>query len=245
MYRARLATLLAALAGFLLLSAAPTAAATPVYSGTGWKIWTSVGIHSLGRGPYVFTFANASSRTRLTPYVKAVASQLTEVTGVRFTVSTTIETPPAPGGCPPEHHMVMGVKYRPYQGQKGISHAWACWTNRPGKPDHHAAWGGWAWIDSEYWSTNHWFSTNQTINTARIKNTVTHEIGHLAGLAHPNKDLDHDGTAKWYECVETTGGYLPVMCSPHGGYTTASGGGKFTSRDTPGLRQLVKNYGLS
>jgi hypothetical protein len=134
------------------------------------------------------------------------------------------------------------MTYRP-TGVKGMSYAWNCYTNRPGQPDDHAAWGGWTWIDSEYWYAN-WWSTNSTVNSAKIKNAITHEIGHLVGLDHPNTDLDGDGTVESYECVRTTYGYLPVMCSPNGGYDTADGGGDFTSKDTPGLRQLVANYGL-
>lgn len=243
--RPLLAAVLAGLTATLSLLAAPHAhaATTPVYSGTGWKIATTDGIHSLSPKPYMITFTDTASRTRLTPYATAVAAQLTTVTGTLFTVSTLIESPPAAGSCPAERHLILGVKYRPV-GTKGMSHAWNCYTNRPGSVDYHAAWGGWAWIDSEYWSTSSWFSTSSTVNTAKVKNAVTHEIGHLVGLTHPNKDLDKDGVVESFECAKTTYGYLPVMCSPSGGYTTASGGGQFTSRDTPGLRQLVANYGL-
>ncbi|AWT42543.1 MULTISPECIES: hypothetical protein [Streptomyces] len=229
----------------LLLALTPgrAHAAGLIYSGPGWRIATEDGIHSLSPRQYLFTFADTASRTRLTPYAQAVAEQLTAVTGTTFTVTTTIETPPAVGSCPAEHHMILGVKYRP-TGAQGMSRAWNCYTNRPGQPDYHAAWGGWTWIDSEYWYAN-WFSTNATVNTARIKNAITHEIGHLVGLAHPNTDVDGDGLVEDYECVRTTYGYLPVMCAPGlGGYDTADGGGDFTSKDTPGLRQLVANYGL-
>ncbi|MEU3528804.1 hypothetical protein AB0E62_33985 [Streptomyces sp. NPDC038707] len=237
-------TLPALLAGLLLaLAPGQATAASAVYSGPGWRIDTANGIHSLSPAPYLFTFADSASRTRLTPYAQAVAAQLTSVTGATFTVTTIIEAPPAEGSCPAEHHMVLGVKYRP-TGVKGMSRAWSCYTNRPGSPDHHAAWGGWTWIDSEYWYAN-WFSTNATVNAAQIKNAITHEIGHLVGLAHPNTDVDGDGVVEDYECVRTTYGYLPVMCAPGlGGYTTSSGGGQFTSIEAPGLRQLVANYGL-
>jgi hypothetical protein len=231
----------------LILAATPTpargATTGPVYSGTGWKIWTSAGIHSLDRDPYTITFATSASRTRLTPYAKAIASQLTAVTGTRFTVTTTIEAPPT-GGCVKEHHLILGVKYRP-TGAKGVSHAYPCYTNRPGQPDNHTAWGGWVWMDSEYWSSSHWFSTNSTTNTAMTKNAVTHEFGHLVGLAHPNYDRDKDGTVEPFECVKNSAGRRPVMCAPSGGYMGATTGGKFTTEyDVPGLKQLVKNYGL-
>ena len=249
--RARLPLLAALLAAALLLlsagpvrAAAPARATAPVYSGTGWQIWTDAQIHSLDtRDPYLFTFADTASRTRLTPYATAVATQLREVTGLTFTVTSIVEAPPEAGSCPAEHHLILGVAYRPTS-VKGMSHAWPCYTNRPGQPDDHAAWGGWALIDTEYWQAA-WFSSNATVNTARIKNAVTHEIGHLVGLDHPNTDVDHDGLVEDYECVKTTKGYLPVMCAPGlGGYTTAGGGGLFTSRDTPGLVQLVNNYGM-
>lgn len=243
--RARLLSLAACLAALLLmLAAGPARAADPVYSGTGWRIWTEQGIHSLDtQHPYLFTFTDTASRTRLTPYVQAVATQLHEVTGLTFTVTTTIESPPPVGSCPAKHHMIIGVKYRPI-GSLGMSNTWECYTSWPGNPEDHSTWGGWAWIDSEYWYAN-WFSINSTVNTAHIKNTITHEIGHLVGLAHPNTDVDGDGKVEDYECVKTVSGYLPVMCAPGlGGYTTATSGGRFTSRDTPGLVQLVNNYGL-
>jgi hypothetical protein len=81
------------------------------------------------------------------------------------------------------------------------------------------------------------------VNEARRRNAVTHELGHLA-LGHPNRDLDRDGIVEPYECERTAYGYLPVMCSPSGGYTSSAGGGKFTSVDTPGLRQMVRNWSL-
>lgn len=239
---ARLVLPALAAALLLILATGQATAAGLVYSGTGWKIATKNGIHSISPKPYVITFTDSTSRTRLTPYATAVATQLTEVTGTQVTVTTTLEAPPAAGACPPEHHLVLGVKYRPI-GDAGLSAAYSCYTDRPGAEDDHAAWGGWAAIDSEYWYAN-WFSTNTTVNTAQIKNAVTHEIGHLVGLDHPNRDLDGDGKIEGYECVRTTYGYLPVMCSPHGGYTTAGGGGLYTSRDTPGLKQLAANYGL-
>ncbi|MFG2352564.1 hypothetical protein [Streptomyces sp. NPDC048521] len=246
MYAHARLTLLPVLLAALLLALAPgrTHAAGLVYSGPGWRIATEDGIHSLSPKPYLFTFADSTSRSRLTPYAQAVADQLTAVTGTTFTVTTTIESPPSVGSCPAEHHLILGVKYRP-AGVEGMSQAWNCYTNRPGSEDYHAAWGGWTWIDSEYWSTTAWFSSNSTANTAKVKNAITHEIGHLVGLDHPNTDVDGDGTVEDYECVRTTYGYLPVMCAPGlGGYDTADGGGDFTSKDTPGLRQLVANYGL-
>ncbi|WP_394436314.1 gluzincin family metallopeptidase [Streptomyces sp. SGAir0957] len=229
------------LAAVLLVLATSQATAAVAYSGTGWKIATKDGVHSLSPRPYVITFTDSASRTRLTPYAKATASQLTEATGTAFTVTTTLESAPAVGGCPAEHHLILGLKYRP-SGTVGMSVAYSCYTNRPGQVDDHAAWGGWSWIDTEYWQAN-WFSTNATVNTAKIKNAITHEIGHMVGLDHPNVDLDGDGKVENGECVRTAKGYLPVMCSPNGGYTTSGGGGLFTSRDTPGLTQLVANYG--
>jgi hypothetical protein len=73
--------------------------------------------------------------------------------------------------------------------------------------------------------------------------SINHEIGHMVGLDHPNRDLNHDGAAD-FECPLTPKRYRPLMCSPNGGYTSADGGGKFTSIETPGLKQLAVNWTL-
>lgn len=236
-----LATGVALVAGAGFAPEARAASTAPVYSGAGWRIWTENQIHSLDSAPYTFTFASTAARTKLTPYIKAAASQLATITGVTFIVSTTVEAPPT-AGCPAWHHLIVGLKYRP-SGIRGESITATCTTTNPGQPSNYAAWGGTAMIDTE-WFYSHWFTADATLNSVRIKNGITHETGHLVGLDHPNKDLNKDGKVTLTECQRTVHGYLPVMCGSAGGYTFKSGGGKFTSRDIPGLQQLVKNRGL-
>ncbi|MEU1078192.1 hypothetical protein ABZ404_37010 [Streptomyces sp. NPDC005878] len=209
--------------------------APALYNGPGWQIETSAGIHSLAPDEYTIVFADTTARTKLTPYLTGPAAQVQAVTGVPVTVTTTIDTTPTTN-CPPRHRIVVHYTYRPL-GSPGYSQALPCYNTADG-----SAWGGHVLIDTEYWTVPAWFSTNATVNEAMRRNAVTHELGHLVGLDHPNTDLDGDGTAEPYECV-TDGGIRPVMCSPNGGYTTASGGGKYTDADLNGLRQLAANYG--
>jgi hypothetical protein len=226
-----------------LASAAQAAAGsgTQIYSGTGWKIDDESGLYSLsgdGTG-YTLQFADAEAQTELGADVKQAAAQLTSVTGVKFTVSTTLK--PSPENCAdqPRHVMTLAVKYRPLDNQKGFSRALQCYNS-----GDHSAWGGWAFMDSEYWTVPNWFSTDKTVNTSKTKNAITHEIGHMVGLDHPNVDLNGDGEIADFECAPTPKNYLPVMCSPNGGYVAAADGGNFTSLDVPGLKQLAANWSL-
>ncbi|WP_405599173.1 hypothetical protein OG741_18235 [Streptomyces sp. NBC_01410] len=235
---------IAAGATFALLLPATAAdaantAGTQVYSGNGWKALP--GIHSLsgdGTG-YTIQFASADARTKLGPAAKQAAAQLTSVTGIKFTVSTALKASPEKCATQPRHVLTLGTKYRPFDGKRGMSRAWHCYNT-----GDHSVWGGWSWIDTEYWSRPDWFSGNKTTNAAILKNAINHEIGHMVGLNHPNKDLNHDGKTADFECPLTPKKYRPLMCSPNGGYTTADGGGKFTSLETPGLKQLAANWTL-
>ncbi|MFD9220031.1 hypothetical protein ACFWDI_08395 [Streptomyces sp. NPDC060064] len=223
----------------LLPAASADAAGTQVYSGNGWKALPN--IHSLsgdGTG-YTIQFASADARTKLGPAAKQAAAQLTSVTGIKFTVSTTLKASPEGCAAQPRHVLTLGTKYRPFDGRKGMSRAWHCFNS-----GDHSVWGGWSWIDTEYWSRPDWFSSNKAINAAITRNAVNHEIGHLVGMDHPNKDLNGDGKVADFECVLTPKKYRPLMCSPNGGYTTAADGGKFTSIETPGLKQLADNWTL-
>jgi hypothetical protein len=153
-------------------------------------------------------------------------------------VTTTLDTSAATS-CPSKHRIVVHYTYRPL-GTKGMSQARPCYNTTDG-----SAWGGHLLMDSEYWTTSSWFSTNSTLNEAYRKNAVTHELGHILGLDHPNYDRDKDGVVESYECVKNTGGWTPVMCSPNGGVRTSTGAGRFvTEFDLPGLRQMLANYYL-
>lgn len=235
--------LLAALTAILtvlgvLVFAPPARAVGPVYSGSGWKAWTSNGIYSINPDPYVIVFASTTARSKLTPYLTGPAGQITTATGVRVTVSTTIDTTPV-GTCPARHRVIVSYSYRP-TGVKGMSEARACHQTTDG-----SAWGGHLRMDSEYWTVASWFSTNATTNEAWRKDAVTHELGHIMGLAHPNVDLDKDGVVEARECVKNSAGLRPIMCSPNRGPVASTYGGKYTSEfDVPGLRQMALNWYL-
>ncbi|GAA2673956.1 hypothetical protein GCM10010400_40140 [Streptomyces aculeolatus] len=239
MHIRRLATVVPA-AVLAALAAAPAHAADgPVYAGKGWKAFTSAGIYSISPDPYVIDFASTTARDRLAPALKRAAAQITAVTGVKVTVSSKLR-PGARPSCSeaPRHVMTFHYKYRP-TGKKGMSHAWPCTASVNG-----SAWGGAAAVNSEYWTTRHYFSKNSTTNRVRRDNVIIHELGHLFGLAHANTDRDRDGRVEGGECVQNSAGRKPVMCTPTGGYHTAANGGQYTTFDAPGLKQMRRNYDL-
>lgn len=232
------ATVGAVVAGVLL--AAPAHAADgPVYSGTGWKAFTSAGIYSISPDPYVINFASETARDRLAPALQRGAAQIADLTGVQVTVSSTLN----PGARPPcseqpRHVMTFHMKYRPI-GKRGMSQSYACASAANG-----SAWGGAVVMNSEYWTSPNWFSDNKTTNRIMRDNVVLHELGHLFGLAHPNFDMDRDGHVEGGECVRNSAGRKPVMCTPTGGYRTVANGVQYTSFDVPGLEQMRENYDL-
>ena len=234
------AAALLTVAALILASAtdARAASTTPVYKGTGWKAETSLGIYSLSPAPYVIVFANTTARTKLAPYFKGPAAQVTTSVGVPITVSTTLDTTPLTA-CPARHRIVVHYTYRP-MGTKGMSQTRPCHNTTDG-----SAWGGHISMDSEYWTSSTWFSKTASLNEAWRKDAATHELGHILGLDHPNQDLNKDGKVASQECVKSTAGRKPIMCSPNRGQPTVADGGRFTSEyDLPGLRQLLANYTL-
>lgn len=235
--RAAAATLIAA--AIPLVAAPPADAAGPVYSGKGWKAKTAnFRIYSIHPDPYTIVFATATARTKLTPYFKTLASQITTITGAKVTVSTALDTTPIEA-CPPQHRIVIHYKHRP-SGTKGYSRALPCYDMGDG-----SAWGGHVQMDSEYWTSPNWFSSNATVNESYRKDAVAHELGHIFGLDHPNTDLNKNGTVGAGECVKNSKGIKPVMCRPNRGPVPASAGGRYTAEfDAVGLKQLARNWYL-
>ncbi|MFF8910596.1 zinc metalloprotease [Streptomyces olivaceoviridis] len=235
-----LAALIAAsLTALALLLAGATdarAATTPGYKGTGWKADTANGIYSISPDPYTVVFANTTARSKLSKYFTGPSAQLAGI-GIRVAVSTTIDT--STTACPARHRIIVHYTYRP-MGTKGMSQARSCYSTADG-----SAWGGHILMDSEYWTSSTWFSANATTNEARRKDAVSHELGHILGLAHPNVDLDKDGIVENGECVRNASGLRPLMCSPNRSNPPVAEGGKFTREfDIPGLRQMLANYYL-
>lgn len=238
--RTRVLALSATVVALVVALATPADSATgPAYSGRGWQIWTGQGIYSLNPDPYEIVFADTTARTKLKPYLTKPAAQATTVTGVQITVTDTIDPTPAEL-CPPRHRIVVHYGYRP-TGEQGMSQANPCYEISNG-----SAWGGHMLIDSEYWTSSAWFSADPVKNDGYRWNTISHELGHVLGLAHPNTDVDGDGTIEANECVATASGTRPVMCSPNtGGYLNAIDAGRFTPPfDEPGLKQLAANWYL-
>lgn len=240
--RPTIVALATAITAALSLTAATTPTATtsatagPVYSGKGWKANTKGGVYSMPPGPFTIVFANTTARSILTKYLTGPAAQLTSVTGVRFTVSTTIDTTPL-GTCPAKGRIIAEYKYRPL-GTRGTSNTRVCSNTTDG-----TLWGARIQMDSEYWQPG-WFSPNATTTEIWRRNMVTHEFGHAAGLDHPNRDVDRDGKVEAYECDKNTSGWLPIVCSPNGGVRTTQYAGRFTELEVPGLRQMARNYYL-
>ena len=209
----------------------------PRYHGTGWKALTSHGIYSINPNPYTIVFADSTARSRLTPYLTGPAAQITATTGVQVTVSTTLDATPV-GTCPAWRRIVVHYSYRP-TGTPGMSTADPCVSTAD-----QSAWGGHLRINSEYWAAG-WYSTDPAQQEIMRKNVITHELGHIFGLAHPNTDRDGDGKVEAYECVKNSAGWTPTLCSPNGGYRTTSSAGRFvTEFDVAGLKQLARNWHL-
>lgn len=237
--RSRFLAVFALAAGLLFVSAPPADSATgPVYSGRGWKIETGEGIYSLSPDPYEIVWADTTARSKLKGYFTKPAAQVTTVTGVQITVTDLIDTTPVET-CPARHRIVVHYEYRP-SGPAGYSQALACHDTVDG-----SAWGGHVRMDSEYWTAKAWFSADAVRNDAYRANAVTHELGHILGLDHPNTDVDGDGTVEPYECVTTATGTRPLLCSPNGGYYNSVDAGRFTPPfDEPALKQLAANWYL-
>ncbi|MFG2501756.1 hypothetical protein ACGFSB_26545 [Streptomyces sp. NPDC048441] len=253
---ARSLGVLAAAVGLVALSN-PAHAAGDVYQGTGWKILKQRGIQSLSPDPYVIkivkpkaadTKLNAArtkaAEAQLRAQLKKTAAQLTSVTGTKFTLAGGYQKEETACSTAERHVIAVGLKYRPFTpGNKpGYSQAHPCSAS-----GNQSAWGGWIWVDSEYWIPGDWAAS-----PARVSNMMSHEVGHSIGLDHANVDgPDANKTADPYECVSNSSKDLPVMCSPNGGHGRAKGGtdararkyaGQYTKWDIAGLKALKANF---
>lgn len=232
------AVVIAATLGLVAVSGTSEAATAPTTSGTGWKLLNAAQTTSLAPVTYTVQFDSTAARTKLTPYLKISAAKTQAQTpGVKFVVSSTIQKR-VTTGCQAKHTIVVSLEFQPLK-KKGYSQGGNCYNTLD-----HSMWSGYVRVDTE-WFTPKWFSTNATTNEYKIRTYTTHEFGHAIGLGHPNRDLNHDGVVKDYECPLNTDKTRPLMCSPNGGAITKAGAGGYTNLDLPGLKALVSNYGKS
>ncbi|GAA5610758.1 hypothetical protein CP981_07685 [Streptomyces platensis] len=209
------------------LAAVPTRAATLATKGTGWKLTTQLGVTGLSPGrQYTITFATSAMKTRYTPYLTAAVAQA-KAAGLKLAIGGV--EPVNPATCGPVGHIQFTELYRPL-GRPGFSQGMPC-----PNPPKGVGTGGIVAIDSEYWDGT-W-----PMPAYKLRNTLVHEPLHALGLDHPNLDLNKDGKTADYECAANPSGETPIMCSPNGGYRTATGMGRLTGFDLNGLKALLAN----
>ncbi|HEV7628062.1 MAG TPA: hypothetical protein VGO89_16330 [Streptomyces sp.] len=209
------------------LAVTPVHAAVPLTTkGTGFKLTTQLGVTSISPArQYTVTFASADLKKRYAPNLTIAVAQL-KAAGVKISVGG-VETVVA-AKCPPKGHIQYTQQYRPL-GKGGYSQGMPC-----SYPPNGVAVGGIVAMDSEYFDGS-WY-----ISPYKLHNTFVHEMLHTLGLDHPNLDLNRNGVVETYECVATSYGNKPVMCSPNGGYKT-SNAGRLTAYDIAGIRALLTN----
>ena len=221
----------AVIAAVLVAVASPASAATgtQIYSGTGWKANLNRSITSIKpTQAYTVTFSSTKTKDLTSKYLARAIPQLRSA-GVNISIGG-VETV-AEGTCPPRGHIWIQRKYRPLNGQPGYSRAMPCHDL-----SDNSAWGGTIQMDSEYYDGS-WY-----MSTSNMWNTHVHEVLHVMGLDHPNYDKDKDGKVENYECVATSYGNRPIMCSPNGGYKTSTNMGRLVGYDVNGIKQLLANY---
>lgn len=223
----RSAALFAATVAATALAVSPAHAATITTSGVGHKILTSENITSVKPSQqYTVTFASATVKNQTAKYLARALPQI-KAAGVKLTVGGT-ETVAA-GKCPSRGHIHFTEVYRPL-GSAGMSRALPCYDTTD-----KTAWGGIVQMDSEY------YDGSWPLPTYMMWNSHVHEMLHILGLDHPNYDKDKDGRVEDYECVATSYGNRPLMCSPNGGYKTAANMGKLVGYDINGVKALIAN----
>ena len=181
----------------------------PVVSGNGWKLQTNI-THTDGQ-PLTIAFHDTTSRTKLTPYVKNVAAELTSY-GIPVTVTTRI-VPTTVGTCPPAHTISYRWISKPNPDRPNQSFTGTCALKA-------ATYSAYVYINSDYWDPGRRFHEWQRMNV------IWHESGHAVGLAHPTT------------CPRNAAGLQPLMCGdPYKDLRTR----RFGSQDVTGLRRLVLN----
>lgn len=222
------ATILSATFMSLTVFAGVSQAATlPKYTGYGWAVkHNSKGSWNLKHNfTYTIKFVNTDSKNKSLPYMKATVNYLNAMpemksAKIKFNLTTQIEgltNFKNKNWCGGKFGTLYFItKYRP-TGVKNQSVAHSCYNTST-----NAAWGGYAIMNSEYWSQSKTTRWKQSMN-----NIHAHELGHLLGLGHPNP--------KYYKSSEPT----PIMHTTAGGYMN-SNAGKYPAPDRRGIVYLIK-----
>lgn len=157
----------------------------PVTEGNGWKLLPR--ITHIDTRPWEIAFHDTTSRTRLTPYAKNVAAELTSYLGVKITVTTKV-VPTTVGKCPPSHTISYRWISKPDPTHPNRSFTGTCnWND--------ATYSAYVYINSDYWLPN------SPIPEWLRMNVIWHESGHAIGLNHPTT------------CPTNTYGVRPLMCA--------------------------------
>lgn len=181
-------------AGAVIIAPTDAHGATgPVTSGSGWKLRSSV--THIDTQPWQIVFHDTTSRTRLTPYLKNTAAELTSYLGVKFTVTTRI-VPIVSGKCLPSHTIGYRWQSKPDPNRPNASFTTPCSSNA-------APYSAAVRINSDLWAPNRGFHEYQRMNN------IWHESGHAVGLSHPAT------------CPKDKAGRLPIMCNAES-YTSLS-----------------------
>jgi len=184
----------------------------PALTGNGWKI-AAPRITHIDSAPWTIAFHDSASRTKLTPYLRNTAAELTSHLGVKITVTTRI-VPASKTTCTRGHVITYRYMSKPNPERPNQSFAVVCGNNTQ------AADGASIYINSDYWSPTRRFREYQRMNV------IWHESAHAIGLSHPDT------------CPKDRYGRQPIMCADQ---PTHTGTRRYSAFDTAGLKQLVKN----
>lgn len=188
--RSRIATTAYALtlaAAAFLVDQKAHAATAPVVSGHGWKLQAPTITH-IDSQPWTIAFHDSTSRTKLTPYLKNTAAELTTLLGVKVTVTTKI-VPSTLGKCITGHVISYRYTPKPDPAYPNRSFTGSC-SNKSRAAD-----GAYVYINSDYWLKTRNFSEPVRMNV------IWHETAHAVGVSHPAT------------CPRDKAGRQPLMCA--------------------------------
>jgi hypothetical protein len=225
-----LAAALIAVSVTAAVPAAPASAASVVTKGTGWKLATQLGVTSASPSQtYTVTYESETVRKWYAPQIQRAVDQINASTELNLAIGGV--EPMSPASCGPDFHIQVMELTNPMGADKpGWSQGMPCPNPAKGMSR-----GGVVAMNSTY-RDGSW-----NITQTHLQNTAVHEMLHAVGLDHPNVDLDKDGTVEPGECVATSYGNKPVLCSPNGGYGTWQNVGRLVGYDINGINQLLAN----